>query len=266
MNVAHSEEGTWALEWHQVQHTGGDWQYQPQPGNASHLQHLRASCFSLASYFYYKVQPSPLSIFIGRNFRWIMGLTRTKNTGKHLPNIKGLPCWHSGVLPNYINLQFYISESISEHNRKWSSKPKTFMLLGFLWSFHFLTCQIKAPQDVLESVESSRQDNFGPWFDSITRVTLIFRPLPAHCTFIGWIFNKVFKKVFYKFFNNVFKKVFKKVSINVPDIHHDPLGRRVLWCGLCWATAPMHCNAQLGRKAPNVRKSTTQAMIRPWVG
>ena len=142
VNVAHSEEGTWALEWHQVQHTGGDWQYQPQPGNASHLQHLRASCFSLASYFYYKVQPSALSIFIGRNFRWIMGLTRTKNTGKHLPNIKGLPCWHSGVLPNYINLQFYISESISEHNRK----PKTFMLLGFLWSFHFLTCQIKAPK------------------------------------------------------------------------------------------------------------------------
>ena len=180
VNVAHSEEGTWALEWHQVQHTGGDWQYQPQPGNASHLQHLRASCFSLASYFYYKVQPSPLSIFIGRNFRWIMGLTRTKNTGKHLPNIKGLPCWHSGVLPNYINLQFYISESISEHNRKWSSKPKTFMLLGFLWSFHFLTCQIKAPQDVLESVESSRQDLF----------LIVFISLPeAHQRAMVWQHN-----------------------------------------------------------------------------
>ena len=152
------------------------------------------------------------------------------------------------------------------------------MLLGFLWSFHFLTCQIKAPQDVLESVESSRQDLFLIVFISLPEAHqramvwqhnwsyLFFRPLPALCTFIGWIFNKVFKKVFYKFFNNVFKKVFKKVSINVPDIHHDPLGRRVLWCGLCWATAPMHCNARLGRKAPNVRKSTTQAMIRPWVG
>ena len=79
-----------------------------------------------------------------------------------------------------INIQFYISESISEHNRKWSSKPKTFMLLGFLWSFHFLTCQIKAPQDVLESVESSRQDLF----------LIVFISLPeAHQRAMVWQHN-----------------------------------------------------------------------------